>query len=78
MGFMQRTVGFAQAADVNGFAPIARPTLTADERRQRADAARFAVASVGLEGFQLSPEAQAHIQRFVDGEIDLPELVRGR
>ena len=48
------------------------------ERRARADAAHFAIASVDLEGFELSVEAQVRIERFVDGEMDLAELMRGQ
>ena len=50
--------------------------LSAEERRQREDAVRFANASVGLEGFQVSPEDHARADRFIAGEIDLAEFLR--
>lgn len=52
-------------------------TISADERRRRENAVNFARASVGLEGFKLSEEEEAHARRFVSGEIQLAELVRG-
>lgn len=45
------------------------------ERRKRQEAVNFARASVGLEGFKLSEEAEQHSARFVAGEIDLAEFV---
>lgn len=78
MGLMQRTIGFAQTAEVIDFAPVVRPALSAEERRKREDAVRFANASVGLEGFRVTPEAEARAQRFVSGEIDLAEFLQGK
>jgi predicted transcriptional regulator len=46
------------------------------ERRRRQAAVDFAQASVGLEGFKISPEEEAHAQRYIDGDIDLEEYVR--
>ena len=57
-------------------APALR-SLTPAERRKREQAVRFATASIGLEGLRLSPQAHAHAQRFVDGEIDSAEFLRG-
>ena len=53
----------------------ASSTLSATERRQRAEAVNFARASVGLEGFTLSQEDEEQAQRFINGEIELAEFV---
>ncbi len=45
--------------------------ITAAERQRRYDASEFANANVALEGFVRSKEAQAHADRFINGEIDL-------
>ena len=50
--------------------------ITEAERRKRQAAADFARASVGLEGFKPSEEAEAQMRRHVAGEIDLAELVK--
>ena len=80
MALVQHTIGFAQTAEVIDVAktPAARPTLSAAERLKREDAVRFANASVGLEGFQVTPEAEARARRFVNGEIDLAEFLQGQ
>lgn len=80
MALIQRSIGFAHTAEVVDFAkaPIARPALSTAERRKREDAVRFANASVGLEGFRVTPEAEARAQRFVSGEIDLAEFLQGQ
>jgi Antitoxin VbhA len=57
-------------------ASATRPVLSAEERRKREDAVRFANASVGLEGFRVTPEAEARAQRFVSGEIDLAQFLQ--
>ena len=49
--------------------------ITEAERRKRQAAADFARASVGLEGFKPSEEAEQRAARFVAGEIDLAEYV---
>lgn len=49
--------------------------ITDAERRKRQEAADFARASVGLEGFKPSEEAEAQVLRHINGEIDLAELV---
>lgn len=54
--------------------PVAEP-ITEAERRKRQEAANFARASVGLEGFKPSEEAEAQMRRHINGEIDLAELV---
>lgn len=58
-------------------APVTRPAISAAERRQREEAVSYARASVGLEGFQLSKTDELHAQRFINGEIELPEYVKG-
>ena len=50
--------------------------LSAEERRQREDAVRFANASMRLGGFQVSDEENARSDRFIAGEIDLAEFLR--
>ena len=49
--------------------------ITEAERRQRQEAADFARASVGLEGFKISEEVEQNTARFIAGEIDLAEFV---
>lgn len=51
-------------------------SLSVAERRRRQAAADFARASVGLEGFKPSEEAEAQVLRHINGEIDLAELVK--
>jgi hypothetical protein len=55
----------------------ARPRIDAAERERRQAALDYARASVELEGFKVCPEAEEHGRRFVDGEIDLQEFVKG-
>lgn len=50
--------------------------ISDEERQRRKEAADYARASVGLSGFVLSAEAEAHAERFINGEIDLAEFVR--
>ena len=49
--------------------------ITEAERRKRQEAADFARASVGLEGFKISEEVEQQTARFIAGEIDLAEFV---
>lgn len=49
--------------------------ITDAERRKRQEAADFARASVGLEGFKISEEVEQKTARFIAGEIDLAEFV---
>jgi hypothetical protein len=51
--------------------------LSPEERRRREEAVRFANASIGLEGFKVSAAAHEHANRFIAGEIDLAEFLRG-
>jgi hypothetical protein len=51
-------------------------SISAAERRRREDAASFALASVGLEGFKPSKQALAQTRRHINGEIQLSELVQ--
>lgn len=50
--------------------------ITDAERRKRQEAANFARASVGLEGFKPSEDVEAQMRRHINGEIDLAELVK--
>lgn len=52
------------------------PTITDAERQRRTAFLDYARASVGLEGFTISPAMEALIQRHVNGEIDMAELVK--
>lgn len=52
--------------------------ISDEERQRRKEAADYARASVGLSGFVLSAEGEAHAERFINGEIDLAEFVRPR
>lgn len=49
--------------------------ITEAECRKRQEAADFARASVGLEGFKISEEVEQKTARFITGEIDLAEFV---
>lgn len=49
--------------------------ITEAERRKRQAAADFARASVGLEGFKPSEEAEQRAARFIAGEIELADYV---
>ena len=54
-----------------------KPALSAAERQRRIEAANYARASMGLEGFTLSAEAEKHLLRHINGEIDMAEFVMG-
>lgn len=56
----------------------ARPLISPSERKRREDAVNYGRSSVGLEGFKLSKADEKHAQRFINGEIDLPEFVTVR
>lgn len=45
------------------------------ERRKRQEAVNFARANIGLEGFKPSPECEALAVRFINGEIEFPEVI---
>ncbi|WP_282365915.1 antitoxin VbhA family protein [Pseudomonas sp. PS02290] len=49
--------------------------ISEEERQRRKKAADYARASVGLSGFVLSAEDEAHVERFINGEINLAEFV---
>jgi hypothetical protein len=53
-----------------------RAPITDAERRKRQAAVDFARASVGLEGFKPSEEAEAQIRRYIEGEIELAEAMK--
>jgi hypothetical protein len=54
----------------------ANDSISPAERRRREDAARSALANVGLEGFQPSKQALERTRRFINGEIPISELVK--
>lgn len=51
-------------------------TITEAEKEQRQRAVDFARGSIGLEGFKISAAHEAHVQRYVNGEIDLEEFLK--
>lgn len=54
------------------------PAITPAERKRREEAVNYARASVGLEGFKIGEAEEQHARRFIDGEIDMPEFLKGR
>ncbi len=72
---------FSVVAELDRLPPEAHwwrgPAIDPDERERRRRAVEFARASVGLEGFTPSAEAEALAERFIAGEIDLPTFLRG-
>jgi hypothetical protein len=69
----------AQLSDLNlnNLEAEAKRTIAEDERRRRQAAIDFALANVGLSGFTPSEEVQDRMRRFIDGEINLDEFVKG-
>jgi hypothetical protein len=65
----------AEARDQQRRVP-ANDTISAAERRRREEAVRFARASVGLEGFKPSKDAEEQATRFINGEITLSEFIQ--
>lgn len=53
------------------------PVITPEEQKRRKKAAKFAIASVGLEGFRVPPTEIAHMNRFISGEISFQEYMEG-
>ncbi|NHZ89827.1 chromosome segregation protein ParM [Massilia sp. CCM 8733] len=51
--------------------------ISASERDRRKKAVAFAVANAGLSGFNVPLETDPQLQRFIDGDIDLAELLDG-
>lgn len=56
--------------------PRLRAVISSDERERRRAAANFALASVGLEGFQVTDEYNVQLERFINDEIDFAELTK--
>ncbi len=50
------------------------PIISEQERTRREEAVRFARNSVALEGFHLSPDAEAVFARYICGEINRAQL----
>lgn len=48
--------------------------ISADERHRREEALKFAIANVGLEGFEVSQGYREQAERYVNGEIEFAEL----
>jgi hypothetical protein len=53
---------------------LATHPITAAERSRRIRVYADAVASIGLEGFELDEEVKALYQRYIDGELTLAEV----
>ena len=54
------------------------PAISPVERKRREEAVNYARASVGLEGFKIGKVEEQHARRFINGEIDMPEFLKGR
>lgn len=54
------------------------PVINSAERKRREEAVNYARASVGLEGFKIGKAEEQHARRFINGEIDMPEFLKGR
>lgn len=54
------------------------PVIGSAERKRREEAVNYARASVGLEGFKIDKAEEQHARRFINGEIDMPEFLKGR
>ncbi|PNY79213.1 antitoxin VbhA family protein [Deinococcus koreensis] len=52
-----------------------RPKITPQERARRQDAVKAGRSSVRLEGFVLDETVEAIYARFVEGELELPEMI---
>ncbi|WP_257835146.1 antitoxin VbhA family protein [Burkholderia glumae] len=52
-------------------------TITDEERMRRQAAVTFARANIELEGFRIPPDAIERMERFVNGELTLTELISG-
>ena len=51
-------------------------TRDADERAERVEAARDAIANARLEGREITPETAALVERFVAGEIAIERALK--
>jgi hypothetical protein len=50
--------------------------ITAAERRSREEAANFARANLGLSGLKISEETEVLTRRFINGEIELGDVIK--
>lgn len=53
-------------------------SISPQERKRREEAFIYARASVELEGFRISEALEQHARRFINGEIDMTEFLKGR
>lgn len=65
--FMRKYINYAKT-----------PALSKMEMDKRRAAVEFAKANVGLEGFKVSEDEQEWAERFILGEMDLAQFVKGR
>jgi hypothetical protein len=56
--------------------PAGVSSISTGEHNRREKAVNAARASVGLEGFKISKEDEAQAQRFINGEIELPDFLK--
>ncbi len=52
-----------------------KPRISDEERSQRRRGIAVARGSVRLEGFVISPGAEAIAERYIDGELDIDEYI---
>jgi hypothetical protein len=64
-----------QIAQAQKLVPSVVYTISTSERKRREKAFVAARASVELEGFSLSKDYLAQMQRFIDGEIELSDVI---
>lgn len=65
--FMRKYVNFVQS-----------PAVDDAQVRRRREAAKFARANVGLEGFRISAEEEQWTERFIRGDITMDEFIKGK
>jgi hypothetical protein len=62
-------------SNMNGRDDFKKKPISEEERKRREEAVRGAVGSVALEGFEPSPEFVALMNRYINGDIELPEMI---
>jgi hypothetical protein len=62
-------------SNMNGWEDIKKSSISEEEKKRREEAVRGAVGSVALEGFEPSPEFVALMNRYINGDIELPEMI---
>jgi len=75
-GYVQQVDQRRTARETPRFDPVVVSTLDSAERDRRERAVGFARASVGLEGFRLTPEDEERARQFINGNIDLAAFLK--